>query len=269
MSKIKLNNVNYTYDNGYEAIKSLSFEINEGETVAIIGQNGAGKTTTVKMLNGLIKPTSGDVLIDGTNTRDTTTAKLAPTVGYVFQNPDDQIFHNIVYEEIAYGAKVQKFDKNKRSKLVRDAIELLGLEAYINDHPYSLPYSIRKLVTVASVVAMDSDVIILDEPTAGQDTHAIKLLSDLISTLKQRGKTVIVITHDMDFVAENFERTIVMANKELHFDGKTLDIFYDEQLLEIAKLEEPHLIKVSKGLNLNIKTLDIKEFVSLYKELRK
>ncbi len=259
MSKIKLNNVNFTYKNGFEALKSLSFEVEAGETLAIIGQNGAGKTTTVKMLNGLLKPTSGEVLIDGQNTANTTTAKLAPTVGYVFQNPDDQIFHNIVYEEIEYGAKVQKFDADKKSKLVRDAIELLGLEAYINDHPYSLPYSIRKLVTVASVVAMNSDVIILDEPTAGQDSHAIKMLGTLIKELKARGKTVIVITHDMDFVAENFERTIVMANKELRYDGKTLDIFYDDNLLTLAKLEEPHLIKVSKALGLDIKTLDVNE----------
>lgn len=262
MSKIKLNNVNFTYKNGFEALKSLSFEVEAGETLAIIGQNGAGKTTTVKMLNGLLKPTSGEVLIDGQNTANTTTAKLAPTVGYVFQNPDDQIFHNIVYEEIEYGAKVQKFDSSKKSKLVRDAIELLGLEKYINDHPYSLPYSIRKLVTVASVIAMDSDVIILDEPTAGQDSHAIKMLGTLIKELKSRGKTVIVITHDMDFVAENFDRTIVMANKELHYDGKTLNIFYDDQLLELAKLEEPHLIKVSKTLNLDVRTLSVDDLAN-------
>ncbi len=265
MSKIKLNNVNFTYKNGFEAIKSLSFAVEAGELLAIIGQNGAGKTTTVKMLNGLLKPTTGEVLIDGHNTKNTTTAKLAPTVGYVFQNPDDQIFHNIVYEEIEYGAKVQKMDDARKSKLVRNAIELLGLEEYINDHPYSLPYSIRKLVTVASGVAMDSDVIILDEPTAGQDSHAIKMLGTLIKKLKSRGKTVIVITHDMDFVAENFERTIVMANKELRYDGKTLDIFYDDQLLELAKLEEPHLIKVSKALNLDVKTLNITELASAIK----
>ncbi len=265
MSKIKLNNVNFTYNNGFEALKSLSFEVEAGETLAIIGQNGAGKTTTVKMLNGLLKPTSGEVLIDGQSTIDTTTAKLAPTVGYVFQNPDDQIFHNIVYEEIEYGAKVQKFDAEKKSKLVRDAIELLGLEPYMNDHPYSLPYSIRKLVTVASIVAMDSDVIILDEPTAGQDTHAIKMLGTLIKELKARGKTVIVITHDMDFVAENFERTIVMANKELRYDGKTLDIFYDDQLLKLAKLEEPHLIKVSKTLNLDVRTLNVDDLANAIK----
>lgn len=262
MSKIQLNNVSYTYKNGFEAIKDLSFKVNAGETVAIIGQNGAGKTTTVKMLNGLLKPTSGEVLINGESTSDTTTAKLAPTVGYVFQNPDDQIFHSIVYEEIEYGAKVQKFDRAKRSSLIRYAIEQLGLEPYINDHPYSLPYSIRKLVTVASVVAMDSDVIILDEPTAGQDSHAIKMLSNLIKSLSEKGKTVIVITHDMDFVAENFTRTIVMANKELRYDGDTIDIFYDDQLLKLAKLEEPHLIKVSKALGLDVKTLDVKELVA-------
>ncbi len=262
MSKIKLDNVNFTYKNGFEALKSLTFKVEAGETLAIIGQNGAGKTTTVKMLNGLLKPISGQILIDGQDTVNTTTAKLAPTVGYVFQNPDDQIFHNIVYEEIEYGAKAQKFDAAKKSKLVREAIELLGLEQYINDHPYSLPYSIRKLVTVASVVAMDSDVIILDEPTAGQDSHAINMLGNLIQELKARGKTVIVITHDMDFVAENFERTIVMANKELRYDGKTLDIFYDDALLELANLEEPHLIKVSKTLNLGVKTLDVNELAA-------
>ncbi len=116
-----------------------------------------------------------------------------------------------------------------------------------------------------SVRCREGDVIILDEPTAGQDSHAIKMLGTLIKELKSRGKTVIVITHDMDFVAENFERTIVMANKELRYDGKTLDIFYDDNLLTLAKLEEPHLIKVSKTLNLVVRTLNVDDLANAIK----
>lgn len=128
MSYISLTNVDFCYPNGFQALDHINIEIEQGENIAIIGQNGAGKTTTVKLMNGLIRPTSGDVLIDGMNTKDYTTAQIARKVGYVFQNPDEQIFHNTVIEEIEFGPKIMKYDEQRKSELVERALALTELE---------------------------------------------------------------------------------------------------------------------------------------------
>ncbi|MFV0255778.1 MAG: energy-coupling factor ABC transporter ATP-binding protein [Erysipelotrichaceae bacterium] len=247
---INVDNVSFRYDEGYEAVKNVSFNVKKGETLAVIGQNGAGKTTMMKMLNGLFKPSKGKILIDGNDTKGMTTAKLARTIAYVFQNPDDQIFHDIVYEEIMFGPKNLGFPESKQKQLVKEAIQMTKVEDLINLHPYEIPYSTRKFITIASVIAMDPDVIILDEPTAGQDDGAIELLGEIVKTLKSKGKSVIVITHDMEYVVENYDRTIVMANKEKIFDGKTSDVFTNIELLNKANLEQPEIMKLAFELGI-------------------
>src|SRR5699024_8926648 len=164
MSYVELKNVSYTYPNGHEAIKDVSLKLKIGEVAAIVGQNGAGKTTTVKLMNGLLKPTSGTVLIDGKLTTDFTTAQISKNVGYVFQNPDDQIFQETIYKEIAFGPKNQGKSKQAIDESVRKAAKLCELEDVLDEHPYNLPYSKRKFVTMAAIIAMDTEVVILDEP---------------------------------------------------------------------------------------------------------
>lgn len=266
LSFLTLNDVTYCYPNGFKAVENVSMSFEKGESVAIIGQNGAGKTTTVKMMNGLIKPTQGDVIIDGLNTKDYTTAQISKKVGYVFQNPDDQIFHEDVKSEIRFGPKNLGFSEQKIEENVMKAAELTGIVPFLNIHPYNLPYSLKKFVTIASVIAMDTDTIILDEPTAGQDSLAIERLGFIIDSLVREGKTIITITHDMEFVVNNFERVIVMANKKVVEDNHKQEIFWNLGVLEEAMLKQPHISRLSNTLNLNEKVLDINQMIDVLKK---
>lgn len=262
MSFLTLDNVSFCYPNGYKAVENVNMSFAKGEAVAIVGQNGAGKTTTVKLMNGLLKPESGNVIIDGWNTKDYTTAQISRKVGYVFQNPDDQIFHSDVYSEIEFAPKRLGLPPEKIKDNVIKVAELTGIVPYLKEHPYNLPFSMRKFVTIASVLAMESNVIILDEPTAGQDLLAMERLGLIIRTLVAEGKTVITITHDMEFVVNHFERVIVMANRRKISEGNKRDIFWDFDVLEESMLKQPHISRVSRSLQLEEKVLSIDEMMN-------
>ena len=268
MSFISVKNLNFKYPNGTEnVLNDVSLEVKKGEKVAIIGQNGAGKTTLVKMLNGLLKPVSGDVIADDWNTKDYTVAKMSRKVGYVFQNPMDQIFHNNVYDEIAFGAKKLKYSPDEIKKMVENAIKLTELEKYQRENPYNLPYSLRKFVTIAAVIAMGSDVIVMDEPTAGQDFKGMKVLHNLIDELQKQGKTIITITHDMEFVVKNFDRVIVMTNGEVIADGDKRDIFWQFETLEKSMVKQPYISDLAREMELEGKVLSVEEFVENYEDM--
>lgn len=266
MSYLTLDNVTFQYPNGFVAVENVNMSIDKGESIAIIGQNGAGKTTTMKLFNGLFKPTKGDVIIDGWNTKEYTTAQISRKVGYVFQNPDEQIFHNDVYSEIEFGPKNIGLSPEKVEKNVKYASNLLGLASYFKEHPYNLPFSIRKFVTIASIIAMDSSVIILDEPTAGQDAESMDVLSDAIAKLNDDGKTVITITHDMEFVVRNFNRVIVMANKKKIADTNKREIFWNLDVLKEGRLKQPYISSLSNRLGLGGNILNVNEMVQYIKE---
>ncbi|WP_408011300.1 energy-coupling factor ABC transporter ATP-binding protein [Pseudalkalibacillus sp. A8] len=261
MSFLSLNNVTYSYPNGFKAVEDITMSFEKGESVAIVGQNGAGKTTTVKLMNGLLKPAEGDVVVDGWNTKNYTTAQISRKVGYVFQNPDDQIFHSDVYSEIEFGPKKLGLPPEKVKENVMKSAELAGVVPYLEENPYNLPYSMRKFVTIASVLAMDSSVIILDEPTAGQDLPAMERLGSIIKSLNQKGKTVITITHDMEFVVNNFERVVVMANRKKVSDENKRDIFWNFEVLKQSMLKQPHISRLSHSLQLGEKILNIDEML--------
>lgn len=248
MSILTLENVSFSYPNGFEATRNVSAEFKLGEAVAIIGQNGAGKTTTVKLMNGLLRPTQGRVLIDEKETNSLTTAQMAKRVGYVFQNPDDQIFQDSIEKEIAFGPKKQKLDASIVRARVQEAAEACGLENVLQEHPYNLPYSKRKFITIAAVMAMDSEIVILDEPTAGQDRESTELLGGLIKCLTQKNKTVITITHDMEFVTKEFHRVLVFAEKKLQKEGTPREIFWDEELLQRSALKQPYICQLANAL---------------------
>lgn len=263
MSLLTLNKVSFHYPNGHLAVDQVSLSFSRGEAVAIIGQNGAGKTTTVKLMNGLLRPTSGDVIVDGWNTKEHTTAQLSKKVGYVFQNPDEQIFHQDIESEIAFGPQNLGLNEDQIANRVQEAAAMTGLESYLRKNPYNLPYAMRKFVTMASVIAMDPDVIILDEPTAGQDQKSLQRLAHLIQTLKERDKTVITITHDIEFVVQSFQRIIVMAQKKVIADGDRRQILWDFDVLQQAALHQPHISRVYRALEIgNTKVLDIPELIT-------
>lgn len=250
MSLIELRQATYRYPNGVLAVDGVSFMIEQGESVAIIGQNGAGKTTTVKMINGLFRPTSGAVVIDGIPTTDRTAAATARDVGYVFQNPDDQIFNNTIFNEIEYALKRFEIGVDEARDRVTEAARQCGIDGDLDANPYDLPLSIRKFITIASVLALDTKVVILDEPTAGQDLVGLNRIATIINRLQRSGKTIVTITHDMEFVAENFERIIVMANRKVVADGDRSLILRDAAIMDKARLRQPILARCYAELGL-------------------
>jgi energy-coupling factor transport system ATP-binding protein len=267
MNQIVLEDVTFKYPNGFAAVENVSIAIEAGESVAIIGQNGAGKTTTVKMMNNLYQPTEGRVLVGGVDTKTLTTAQVARKVGYVFQNPDDQIFLSEVRKEIAYGPKVTGMDQTEAKKWFDIAVELTGLKNSINENPYNLPLSIRKFVTIASVIAMNTDAIILDEPTAGQDLYGLETLGNMIDALKGMGKTIVTITHDMEFVVNKFDRVIVMAHKNKVADGSVRDIFWNREVLKDANLKQSCISGLAHRLGMEGNVMVVDEMVGAVKSL--
>lgn len=248
MAYLELKNVSFQYPNGYTAVENVSMEFEKGEKVAIIGQNGAGKTTTVKLMNGLLRPTKGEVLVGGASTEKYTTAQIAKNVGYVFQNPDDQIFQDSIYKEIAFGLLKSGMRKAEIDKKVKEAANLCGLEDVLEEHPYNLSYSKRKFITIAAIIAMDPDVVILDEPTAGQDRGSTERLGKIMNWLTAKNKIVVTITHDMEFVVKEFKRVIVMAKKQKRRDASPKEIFWDEELLKFSNLKQPYICQFANLL---------------------
>ncbi len=268
-----LKDVSFAYPNGYVAIEHINMNIKAGENIAIVGQNGAGKTTTVKLMNGLFKPTEGNVLVGDKNTKDYTTAQISRIVGYVFQNPDDQIFHSTVESEVAYGPKTLKLPESEVSERVEKALKITGMDEFRGENPFNLPLSTRKFVTIAAVIAMNTDILIFDEPTAGQDIEGNKRLSNILKILHERGKTVIIISHDMEFVVDNFDSVIVMAKKRVQKIGTPQEIFWDFNTLDQAMLKQPYVSRVCKSLGIegDVVTMDqaVKRIMSRYRNAEK
>lgn len=261
---IEFENASFEYPNGFRAVEGLTLAIEAGEAVAIVGQNGAGKTTTAKMMNGLFKPSSGAVHVLGEDTRGKTTAQISRHVGYVFQNPDDQIFHNDVYSEIEFGPKRQGLEGTELEDRVYEAAVLSGIAQFLDENPYNLPYSTRKFVAIASTLAMDCDAVILDEPTAGQDLRGMQTIGKIVSRLQEQGKAIVTITHDMQFVVDNFERVVAMAHKQIIAQGGRREIFWRHDVLEDAALKQPYLSELAHGLGYTGEILDVVEFVDEY-----
>ena len=246
---IEVENVYFTYPNGVKALKGVSLKIADGEFVAIMGQNGAGKTTLVKHFNGLLKPTKGRVLIDGVDTRQVSVAKLSRKVGFVFQNPDHQLFSETVEDEISFALKNFRFDEKIIRERVDWALNLLDLVQYRKVSPFMLSGGERKRVALASVLAWDPKIIILDEPTLGQDSYQKERLRQFIIQMNQQGKTVIIVTHDIEFVVECEPRVILMANGRIIADGETREILTDPELINRSSLILPEITQVFTNLN--------------------
>ncbi len=237
-------NVAYKYPSGVEAIKDVSLTIKDGEFVAIMGQNGAGKTTLVKHFNGLLKPTSGSVRVDGVETTKTTIATLSKSVGFVFQNPDHQLFSETVEEEISFALKNFGFDHETIEKQVSWALNLLSLEQYRKTSPFMLSGGERKRVALASVLAWDPKILILDEPTIGQDHEQKERLRQFITQLRSQGKTVVIVTHDVEFVAECNPRVILMKEGRIIVDGQGKEILTDTAALEMSSIVLPQIAQI-------------------------
>lgn len=248
--KIRVENLRHEYPGPVVALDGVSVTFDSDEMVAIVGENGAGKTTLVKHLNGLLKPTAGLVTVGETNTADTTVASMARHVGYVFQNPDDQLFSRTVRQEVSVGPRNLGFSAADVHRLVVDALEATGLKDFADDNPYDLPPTRRKLLAIAAVLSMDAPTLVIDEPTVGQDGAGMTRIGEILRHLFETGKGVIAITHDIDFAAETFDRMIVMTRGSIVGDGPTSQMVDDFDLLEEAAVEAPQLTRLAHELDL-------------------
>lgn len=259
---IEINDLHFTYPSGLEALRGISMRIESGEQVAIVGQNGAGKTTFVKHLNGLLQPMRGQVLIGDWDTKKFAVAKLASHVGYVFQNPDEQLFSKDVGTEVAFGPRNLGFRGEQVEALVRDALTLTELVDKTETNPYDLSATWRKMVAIASVISMDTNIVVFDEPTTGQDAVNIARIANVIAELRKRGKTVITITHDIDFCAENFERVIAMSQGQILLDGQANDVLGQEEILATTYVDPPQLTRLGRRLGFSKTVRNQDEFLA-------
>lgn len=246
MKAIKIEDLHFTYPAGVKALRGIDLEIDQGKSIGIIGENGAGKTTLVKQFNGLLKPTKGNAIVMGNNTKEKKTRELSQICGYVFQNPSDQIFKNSIYDEVAFGPRNLDFPEEKVEKLVRKALKEVNLWDERKKHPYDVNYNRRKLVAIASVRAMDTDIFILDEPTTAQDPKHKKTVENLIEKMLKEGKTVITISHDMEFIANNTDRVFVMREGKIFMRGKTSEVYSQPEKLKKTFLNPPLITQLAQ-----------------------
>lgn len=256
----EIRNLEFSYRPGTPVLHGINLQLDARPT-AIIGQNGAGKTTLVKLLKGLLRPTGPSIWFRGEDISHKTVAALAAQVGYVFQNPDDQIFRYNVLDEVMFGPLNIGMSEEQAREKSRAALALTGLSDQENSNPYDLELNERKMVAIASVLAMDPDVLILDEPTIAQDMMGRRRIADIVRTLSAQGKLVLAILHDMDFVAECFDRVVVMAQGQVVADGSPRQVFADSAALQAARLDPPHVTQLCTRLGYDGVFLTVEEFL--------
>lgn len=246
-AELIVRDLHFSYEKGRDVIHGLNVTL-RGEPIAIIGQNGAGKSTFVKLLKALLKPDNGEILLNGAPTSKTSAAKLASRIGLIFQNPNDQIFKHKVIDEVMFGPLNIGQSREEALANAKEMLSLVGLVDKADENPYDLSLAERKMVAMASILAMETDIVIFDEPTMGQDIYGKAKVKEIIHSLHEKGKLVICILHDMDFVADAFGRTIIFSNGRMLFDGETRDAFAQEEALRLARVEQPHITKLVKRL---------------------
>ncbi len=259
---IEIQNVSFSYHSTPKALQNISLKINRGEQIALLGHNGSGKSTLAKHLNSLLKPSDGKVLINGNPTTAKRTAQLAATVALLFQNPDDQICKQTVGAEVAFGPQNLGYSTERTQELVYDALSSFNLLSNEKSNPHDLGYSQRKCLAIASAIAMDTPAIVLDEPTAGLDPHEIKMLEAVIQKLKKENKTVIIISHDMNFIAENLTRAICLKDGKKMFDGNIITFFSKQELMENCGLLYPQIARLSAYFKLSPQKLTPEHFIA-------
>ena len=224
---LEIRELSFSYPGQSPALNKVSVSIAPGEFIGLAGRNGSGKTTLTRLMVGLTKPADGQVLLDGKPAQDCGPAVMARSVGYVFQNPDRQIFRDTVATEVAYGPEQMDWNETERQAAVADALSMTGLTELADAYPRGLARSFRQKVAIASALALRPRLLILDEPTSGQDEEEKQQLMQLLGDLNRRGLGVILVTHDMELLLEHTRRTIVLHHGEKVFDGPTIGLFAD------------------------------------------
>ena len=269
---ISVENVFFTYPSGVKALSGVTLEIRDREFVAVMGENGAGKSTLIKHFNGLLKPSTGNVYIDGQDTRKVSVAQLSRNVGLVFQNPDHQLFCETVEEEISFGLKNFGFQADILAKRVEETMSFLNIERYRKSSPFMLSGGEKKRVALAAVLAWDPKIIVVDEPTIGQDYSQKEKLRQFITQLNAQGRTVIMVTHDVEFVADCAPRVIIMSKGKVVADKPAKEILTDSDTLLKASIIPPQITQIVHELSdLGVRQdiVDIYEAQQMIEELVK
>lgn len=243
---IRFEHVSAAYTAETPILNDVSFTIEDGEFIAFVGTNGAGKSTTMRLINGLLKPTAGQVLIDGTPTTQLKTSELARRVGFLFQNPDRQICCNSVRDELEFGFKAQGALTDEARARVDAIIDEFGFDP--DAEPYLLNRGTRQLLALASIIVMEPPVIVLDEPTTGLDFRECQKVMEIVARLHREGKTIVMVCHDMEVVGDYAQRIVVMTRGELVAQGPTFQLLRDPEVLRRADLVPPQVAAVSMEL---------------------
>lgn len=262
---LKMEGVCYRYPSGVEALRGINLEIGGGEFVAVVGQNGSGKTTLAKHFNGLLRPTSGRVEVLGEDAARLSLTQLGRRVGYVFQNPDHQIFAPTVYEEVSFGPRNFGLRKEEVKKNVEEALAAVNLTGYEDRDPFVLTRGERQQIAVASVLAVKPQVLILDEPTTGLDSPQQRSMMEMISSLNRKGHTIMIITHSMSTVASYALRTVVLDHGTVVMDDTPRNIFSRGEDLKKCCLRPPSIVTLSNRLG--VTALTVEELVELVEPL--
>jgi energy-coupling factor transport system ATP-binding protein len=252
MVEIVVENLYFKYPeaSGY-VLKNINLRIGNGESIAILGENGAGKTTLAKNLNGLLKPVEGSVKIDGVDTKDLSVAKVARRIGFVNHNPEHQFFAETVEDEVRFGLRNFGFPEEEIEKAVQEALRSFGLEEYRRKNPFQLSGGEKKRLAIASIMVWRPEALIIDEPTIGMDYAQRLNVQSILRGLVSENRSIIVITHDVDFAANICRRAIVLSRGEIIGDGVLRELLSDRELVEKASLRKPFLMELEEELGLS------------------
>ena len=261
---IEAEGLTHRYPNGVVALQGVDLTVRKGEFLAILGQNGSGKTTLVKHFDGLLKPTEGTVRVGEDETTEQGLRRLGQSVGYVFQNPDHQIFSDTVHDEVAFGPKVRDMDGGEIQERIEEALAAVGMEGRGDEDPSGLTRGERQRVAVASVLAVRPEVLILDEPTTGLDYAGQRSMMDLVKSLNEAGSTIIAVTHTMWLVAEYAHRAVVVKDGKIALQGTVREVFAEEDGLRDASLRPPHIVSFSNALGYPV--LSVEEMLTVTDE---
>ncbi|MBY6916832.1 ABC transporter ATP-binding protein [Clostridium botulinum] len=267
---LKVRNLNYKYNNEKTVLSNINIDIYEGEKVAILGSNGAGKSTFFLNINGVLTPKSGDIIYRGKKISKKELNELRKNIGIVFQDADNQIIASTVLAEVSFGPINLKLPKEEVKERVEEALSYMNLTEFKNRPPHYLSGGEKKRVSIADIIAMQSEIIIFDEPTASLDPLNAIMLEEVLKKLSEEKKTLLISTHDVDFAYRWAERVIVFANGEIIADGTPLQIFKDDKIIKCANLKRPTMLDIyeillDKGLidNNSIYPKDIVEFTKM------
>lgn len=242
---IQIENVNLAYEDT-EVLKGVNLTIHQGDFLAIVGGNGAGKTTLIKLMNGILKPTKGHVLVTGMDTKEVKSSILARKIGFLFQNPDRQIFQNRIEDEILFGLRCVMTDEARIKKRANTIIEQFGFDP--NDDPFQLSKGERQRVALASILAVEPEILILDEPTTGLDYQECMHILNYVKSLNEQGTTVIMVSHDMEIVADFSKRVILVEDGQILADDTFENVMRNDDVLNKSSIMPPQIVALSKKL---------------------